>query len=147
MHEFRARLNDTPKMVALVLPVAALSGGSSGSLWAYVLIAAGILAGSLAGGRRVTTALAEGITAMSHRDGFAANLVTALLVAPGAALGLPMSTTQVSSGAIIGVGLQKGAEINWRTVRDMILAWVVTLPAAALLGIVVFGILRSTGIN
>ena len=79
---------------------------------------------------------------MDHREGFVANLVTAALVGPGAALGLPMSTTDVSSSAIIAVGTQNRASINWRAVLDMLLAWVVTLPTAALLGILFYQLLR-----
>lgn len=94
----------------------------------------------------MTTVMAEKIACMNHRDGFIANLVTALLVGPGAALGLPMSTTHVASGAIIGIGLQNNGRLNWGTVKEMILAWVVTLPAAALLGIIAYELLRSVGV-
>ncbi len=71
-----------------------------------------------------------------------ANLVTAALVGPGAALGLPMSTTHVSSGSIIAVGTQNATGLKWETVREMLLAWVVTLPAAASLGILFFTLLH-----
>lgn len=76
-----------------------------------------------------------------------ANLVTALLVGPGAALGLPMPTTHVSTGAIVAVSAQNSTGINWRTVREMLLAWVVTLPAAALLGILFYLLLRAAGVH
>jgi inorganic phosphate transporter, PiT family len=71
-----------------------------------------------------------------------ANLVTAALVGPGAALGLPMSTTHVSSGTIMAVGSQHAAGLKWKTVREILLAWVVTLPAAALLGILFYALLH-----
>jgi PiT family inorganic phosphate transporter len=49
-------------------------------------------------------------------------------------MGLPVSTTHVSSSAIIGIGVVKGFQsIRWVTVRDMVLAWIVTLPAAGIL--------------
>ena len=86
--------------------------------------------------------LAEKVTQMDHYEGFVANLVTAAMVGPGAALGMPMSTTHVSAGAILGLGSQDTGRLNWKTVRDMLLAWVITLPAAAALGIVVFETLR-----
>jgi PiT family inorganic phosphate transporter len=70
---------------------------------------------------------------MNHREGLAANGVTALLVTSGAVFGLPMSTTHVSSGSIIGVGTARDS-VAWGTVRAMALAWVLTLPAAAVLG-------------
>jgi PiT family inorganic phosphate transporter len=109
---------------------------------AFALVALGIVAGSLIAGRRVTAVLAENVTRMDHREGFVANLVTAALVGPGAALGLPMSTTHVSSGAIIGAGISKEAGVNLGTVRDMVLAWIITLPAAALLGVLAYELLR-----
>ncbi len=84
---------------------------------------------------------------MDHREGFAANLITATLVGFGAVLGWPMSTTQVASGAIIGIGSTKNERVNTKTVRDMLIAWVVTLPGAALLGAMVFFLLRTIGVH
>jgi inorganic phosphate transporter, PiT family len=136
-------MNDAPKMVAIVLAAAILHGKFQITPAAFVLVTLGMVAGSWLAGSRVTKVLAEKITPMDHWEGFLANAVTASLVMPGAALGLPMSTTHVSSGSIIGIGLQKRNSINWRTVRDMSLAWVVTLPAAGLLGVLNYLSLRA----
>ncbi|MBI4613728.1 MAG: inorganic phosphate transporter [Planctomycetes bacterium] len=133
---FARGLNDAPKMVALVLAAGALSaaGAPSGPL-VFIAVTAGMVGGGLFAGRRVTRVLAEKITPMDHREGFTANLVTSALVTAGALGGLPMSTTHVSSAAIAGLGLERGGKsIRWETVRQMALAWLVTLPAAALLG-------------
>lgn len=136
---FARGLNDTPKIVALVLLASAVSGGTSiPQSWALVTIAMAIVAGSWIAGKKVTKVLAEEVTPMDHHEGFIANLVTAALVGPGAVLGLPMSTTHVSSGAIIGVGIPKERSLNWNTVRSMVLAWVVTVPLAAVLGVSAF---------
>jgi PiT family inorganic phosphate transporter len=71
---------------------------------------------------------------MNHTEGLSANLTTSSLVLVSATMGLPVSTTHVSSSAIIGIGLLKGVQaIRWSTVRDMVLAWIVTLPAAGIL--------------
>jgi inorganic phosphate transporter, PiT family len=141
---FARGLNDAPKMVAIGLAAITISGiVLPSSFLAYVIVAGGMLAGSLQAGRRVTTVLAEKITPMNHREGFAANLVTSLLVGHGAFLGLPMSTTHVSTGAIVGIGIQKGGAVDWKRVREMVLAWVVTLPAGALLGVLAYGLLRG----
>jgi PiT family inorganic phosphate transporter len=135
-------------MVAIALAAAALSRfWVHSSIFAYLLIAVGILLGSLQAGRPVTAVLAEKITPMNHREGFVANVVTSLLVGPGALAGLPMSITHVSSGAIIGIGLEKGNAIDWQRVKDMTLAWFVTLPAAALLGILTYGLLLAIKIG
>jgi len=140
---FARALNDTPKILALVLMTAALSAGTPfGKNLASAMVAFRMVAGSWMAGRRVTRVLAEKVTPMDHTEGFIANLVTAGLVGPGAALGLPMSTTHVSSGAIIGVGVPKKADLNWRTVQSMMLAWIVTMPLAAILGVTAFMVLR-----
>lgn len=79
---------------------------------------------------------------MDHSEGLSANLTTSVLVLISGALGLPVSTTQVSNSAIIGIGLLKGLNsVRWTTVRDMVLAWVVTLPASALLACAAYLIL------
>lgn len=140
---FARGMNDAPKMVALIFA----AGGASGAdvamqPVAFVLVALGMVAGSWIAGRRVTGVLAEKVTPMDHHEGFVANLVTAAMVGSGAALGLPMSTTHVSSGAIIGLGSQDPGRLNWKTVGEMLLAWVITLPAAAALGIGTYEILH-----
>lgn len=140
---FARGMNDAPKMVAIVLAAALLHGHSQLRATTFVLVTLGMVAGSWLAGRRVTRVLAEKITPMDHWEGFLANAVTAALVMPGAALGLPMSTTHVSTGSILGIGLQNRTQVNWRTVREMLLAWVVTLPVAGLLGILVYLFLRG----
>ena len=90
--------------------------------------------GSYFEGLRVTEVLAEKVTRMNHAEGLSANLTTSLLVLISGTLGLPVSTTHISSSAIIGIGLLKGVSaVRWTTVRDMVLAWVVTVPASAIL--------------
>lgn len=127
---FARGMNDTPKVLALGAAAAAASGVGGGRL--YALVAAAMALGSYIAGMRVTRTLAEKVTRIEPEDGFAANLVTALLVAFASRLALPVSTTHVSTGAIIGVGLsQGGGSLQWKTIRDMMLAWVVTLPVSA----------------
>jgi PiT family inorganic phosphate transporter len=136
---FARGLNDAPKIVALALGAAVLApespGGNPALLFALVSVA--MLTGSVLGGRRVTRRLAEGITPMSHREGLVANVVAAVLVTGGAVYGLPMSTTHVASGGIIGIGVVRRS-LDGGTVRAMVLAWVVTVPVAALFGAAAF---------
>jgi PiT family inorganic phosphate transporter len=131
---FARGLNDAPKIVSLILIVQAASGPSSlGPVVLLLAISMGL--GSYLGGRRVTEVLAEKITRMSHTEGLAANLTTSVLVTATAVLGMPVSTTHVSSSAIIAVGARKGLQaVRWTRVKGMVLAWVVTVPVAALLG-------------
>jgi PiT family inorganic phosphate transporter len=141
---FARALNDAPKIVALMLGASALAGGATQRReTVFFVVALGMVTGSIVGGRRVTAVLAERVTPMNHREGLLANATTAALVGAGAVFGLPMSTTHVASSAIIGIGVNRPAgQTNRRTVRDMLLAWLVTLPASALLGIAVFKLAR-----
>ena len=143
---FARGLNDAPKMVALILAGAVLVGdGISHSVW-FAVVTVAMVAGSLFGGLRVTRVLAERVTRMDHREGFVANLVAAALVGLGAWQGLPLSTTHVSTGAIVGAGTTRAGAIDWRTVRGLGLAWIVTLPLAAALAIAAYGFLRAVGV-
>jgi PiT family inorganic phosphate transporter len=137
-------MNDAPKIAAILLL------GSATALWpnsglqisALLGVAAAMGVGSYAGGLRVTQVLAEKVTRMDHSEGLSANLTTSSLVLVSAVMGLPVSTTHVSSSAIIGIGLLKGVSaVRWTTVRDMVLAWVVTLPAAAFLSALAYVLL------
>jgi inorganic phosphate transporter, PiT family len=136
---FARGLNDAPKILALGLAASLVMKIETGL--AFALVAVAMASGSLAGGLRVTETLAGKVTAMSAVEGFAANAVTSLLVIAASMFALPVSTTHVSSGAIIGLGLKKGpGAMQWKTVRDMVLAWIVTLPVSALLGALLYWI-------
>ncbi len=138
---FARGLNDTPKILALAVASSALLGLRGGALYALVALSMGI--GCLVSGLRVTKTLALGVTPMSPAEGFSANLVTTLLVGAASLATLPVSTTHVSSGAIIGLGLhRRDAPVQWRTVSRIALAWVVTLPFAALLAAASYALLR-----
>jgi len=138
---FARGTNDAPKIVAMLLLGSATAAWSSDSsqLAAFGGVALAMGLGSYFGGRRVTEVLAEKVTRMDHSEGLSANLTTSGLVLASGTLGLPVSTTHVSSSAIIGIGLLKGLNnVRWATVRDMVLAWVVTLPASALLACIAY---------
>ncbi len=136
--------NDAPKIVAMLLLGSTVGFSSSSHLqvaaFSGVALAMGL--GSLLGGLRVTEVLAERVTQMDHVEGLSANLTTSSLVLASATMGLPVSTTHVSSSAIIGIGLLQGVHaVRWLTVRDMVLAWIITLPVSALLAAVTYLIL------
>lgn len=128
--------NDAPKIAAILLLGTAIASWSSVAAQsaATIGVAVAMGLGSYLGGLRVTKVLAEKVTQMNHSEGLSANLTTSSLVFVSALMGLPVSTTHVSSSAIIGIGLLKGVSaVRWTTVRDMVLAWAVTLPVAAFL--------------
>ena len=142
---FARGMNDAPKLAGLMLAAAALSGTNIVSTqFAFVIIALAMTLGAMMAGRRVTRVLAEEVTVMGHREGFIANLVTSVLVSSGAVLGLPMSTTHVSGSAIIGVGAAgKQGDLRKDTVKKLLAAWVITLPGAAVIGIVMLWLLQG----
>lgn len=129
---FARGLNDTPKMAALLIGVNWL-GTTSGML----LVAVAMAAGGLISARQVADTLAHKITGMNPGQGFAANLATALLVTTASLHGLPVSTTHVSVGALLGIGITT-RQARWRTVMPVLAAWVVSLPCAALAAALIY---------
>lgn len=128
---FARGLNDTPKIVALGLMAATAVSLAAPLL--YVVIALAIGAGSVLTGRRVTATLAERVTDVDPLEGLSASAVAAALVLAASFVALPVSTTHVASGAIVGAGLRAGSRaVHWDTVRSMVMAWLVTLPASAI---------------
>ncbi|CAE6731012.1 MULTISPECIES: inorganic phosphate transporter [Nitrospira] len=136
--------NDAPKIAAILLLGSAVATWPSAAYQGVALIGVAMAmgVGSYLAGLRVTQVLAEKVTRMDHGEGLSANLTTSSLVMVSAVMGLPVSTTHVSSSAIIGIGLLKGVSaVRWSTVRDMVLAWVVTLPASGLLSALAYHLL------
>ena len=127
---FARGLNDTPKVMALL--VAATWTGVEPRA-ALVLIAAVMAMGGLLHSRRIARTLGKRITAMNRGQGFVANLVASSLVVGASLVGLPVSTTHVSTGAIFGIGVWTG-KTHWDVVGKIIGAWLATLPLGMLIG-------------
>lgn len=122
---FARGLNDTPKIAALLLVATALD-----IRWGLVAVAAVMALGGLLNARKVAETMAHKITGMNPGQGFGANLATALLVTTASVHGLPVSTTHVSVGALLGIGVTT-RQAHWKQVFGVLLSWVVTLPCAA----------------
>lgn len=125
---FARGLNDTPKIFALLL--AAKAVGSEVGLPA---IGAAMALGGLLNSRRVAETMAHKITTLELGQGLVANLTTAALVLGASRLGVPVSTTHVSTGGLFGIGIVTG-KARWRTIATILTAWGTTLPLGALLG-------------
>lgn len=127
---FARGLNDTPKIVSLAMASAMSAGMGAAPL--YFIGAAAMGAGSLLAGRRVTRTLAERVTDVDPLEGLAASAVAAVLVLTASFAALPVSTTHVATGAIVGAGLGDGSRaVRWDTVSSLVAAWIITLPASA----------------
>ena len=91
------------------------------------------------------TTIGKKITELTPSRGFAAELGAATTVVLASAWGLPISTTHTLVGAVLGVGLARGADtLNFRVVGKIVTSWVVTLPAGAFLSVVFFYILKMS---
>ena len=134
---FARALNDTPKIVTLMLAAEAMEPNVGLLLVAVVMGAGGVL-----NARRVAETMSKKITRMNSGQGFTANLVTSLLVASASRFGLPVSTTHVSVGALFGIGVVNGSA-RWKTVVAILLAWVTTLPLGAGLAALLYWVLRA----
>jgi PiT family inorganic phosphate transporter len=132
---FARGLNDTPKIMALLLVIKAI-----GIRWGMIVVAVGMAAGGLMNARKVAITMSRKITPLNHGQGFTANLVTAVLVIFASRWGLPVSTTHVSVGSVFGIGLIT-RQANPRVVSGILMSWILTLPVAAILGAVVYKML------
>ncbi len=135
---FARGLNDTPKIVGLLLLFGALD-----LRWGFGAVALTIALGGLLHSRRIAETMSHKITALNHGQGFAANLTTGLLVIVASLFGLPVSTTHVSVGALFGIGVATG-QAHPRVMANIALSWIITLPCAALLASAVYSLLRHS---
>lgn len=124
--------NDTPKIAALGL--LALAGWPHGTPLAFVIVTLAMAAGGIVAGRRVLETMAKKLTPLPPAESLTAGLTTAALVALASWRGLPVSTTHVATGAIVGAGLKNDPRsVRWGKVGEVVLSWAVTLPVAALI--------------
>lgn len=134
---FSRGLNDTPKIAALLLPIAMLDSRD-----AVLAVGAAMLLGGLLGARRVASTLSEKITDLDVGAALAAGLTTFLLVGTASVNGLPVSTTHVSVGALAGAGATGSGGVNRQVMTNIVLSWVVTLPAGAIFGALIYAAVR-----
>lgn len=130
--------NDAQKtmgIITLTLIAAGLQPSGSGpELWVVAVCGFAIALGTYMGGWRVIRTLGKGLTEISTPQGFAAEASSATTILVSSHLGFALSTTQVCSGSIIGSGLgKKGSVVNWAVAGRMLIAWLVTFPAAGLI--------------
>ncbi|WOT04578.1 inorganic phosphate transporter [Shewanella youngdeokensis] len=143
--------NDVANAIGPLAAVASIvnSGGEISSKaelvwWILPLGAVGIVLGLAIFGQRVMKTIGKNITHLTPSRGFAAELAAASTVVIASGTGLPISTTQTLVGAVLGVGMARGiAAINIGVVRNIVVSWVVTLPAGAALSIMFFYMIKG----
>ncbi len=132
---FARGLNDTPKMAALLLVAPGLD-----MRWGFLAVAVTIALGGLLDADKVAETLGKKVTGMNPGQGFAASLVTAVLVTTASFHSLPVSTTHVSVGSLLGMGATT-RQAKWRKVGEILLAWVSTVPCGAILAALAYWVI------
>jgi PiT family inorganic phosphate transporter len=126
----------TMGVITLTLVTAgALPSGSIPPLWVILAAAVAMALGTYAGGWRVIRTMGKGITDIESPQGFAAETSSATTLLLSSHLGFALSSTHVVSGSVVGVGLgRRLTEVRWGVAGQMVIAWALTLPAAAAVG-------------
>ena len=103
--------------------------------WVKLACAVAISAGTYLGGWRIIRTLGKGLVEIEPPQGLAAESASAAVILASSHLGFALSTTHVATGSILGSGVGKpGAQVRWRVAGRMVAAWLITLPAAAVVG-------------
>ncbi|WP_081706386.1 inorganic phosphate transporter [Nocardia sp. CNY236] len=141
--------NDAQKTMGVVF-LALVAHGTVGAdddmpMWVIAACAVAIAAGTYVGGWRIIRTLGKGLVEIDSPQGFAAESASAAIILTSSHFGLPVSTTHTVTGSILGAGLGKGAAVGWGVMRRMALGWVLTLPMAAIVGMICWLLAHTLG--
>ncbi|HEX2390224.1 MAG TPA: anion permease [Casimicrobiaceae bacterium] len=142
--------NDAQKTMGIIA-VLLYSQGMLGAtfhvpFWVVITCQLAMALGTLMGGWRIVHTMGSRITHLKPIQGFCAETGGALTLFLATGLGVPVSTTHTITGAIVGVGAaRRVAAVRWHVAQRIVVAWVVTLPAAALLGAAVYALSSAFG--
>jgi inorganic phosphate transporter, PiT family len=130
--------NDAQKTMG-VLTLALIANGSIAKTastpdWVIILCAVSMGLGTYIGGWRIIRTLGKGLIEIETPQGFAAEASSAAVILASTHFGIPLSTTQVCGGSVVGAGVGRRQPVRWSIFRRMVFTWFVTLPAAALVG-------------
>nr|WP_321232138.1 inorganic phosphate transporter [uncultured Psychroserpens sp.] len=134
---FARGLNDTPKIVGLLLIINTID-----IKWSMIIIAIVMAIGGLLNAKKVGITMSKKITPMNSGQGFTANMITGLLVTTASVHGLPVSTTHVSVGSIFGIGTVT-KKADYKMIGKILLSWLLTLPMAAIVSGLLFKLLET----
>lgn len=144
-------LNDAQKSMGIIT-LGLLAGGylpdATIPLWVIISCALVMGLGTATGGFRIINTLAHSITKIEPVQGFAAESSTSIVILTASFFGMPISSTQMISGSITGVGAAKGRDaVSWEVPQKFIFAWILTLPGAALVGASTYLLARAAGFS
>ncbi|GAA5165466.1 inorganic phosphate transporter [Pseudonocardia eucalypti] len=131
--------NDAQKTMGIITLTLVAGGllpsGSAPPLWVIISAGLAIALGTYLGGWRIIRTLGKGLYEMETPQGFTAETSSTAVILVSSHMGFPLSTTQVASGSILGAGAGKRlADVRWSVAGRMVMAWLLTLPAAAIVG-------------
>ncbi len=135
--------NDAQKTMG-VITLALFAGGywtdtHEIPFWVKVACAVAIALGTYLGGWRIIRTMGKGLIEISPPQGMSAESASAAVILTSSQLGFALSTTHVATGSILGSGLgKKGAQVRWNVAGRMLLAWLITLPSAGLVGAIMW---------
>jgi PiT family inorganic phosphate transporter len=138
--------NDAQKTMGIITGVLVASGFQKTfqvHVWVILAAHAAIALGTLSGGWRIVHTMGGRLTRLKPRSGFCAETGAAVAVLLATHLGLPVSTTHAIAGAITGVGsIQRMKAVRWGIATNIVWAWVLTIPAAAVIAWISFALLH-----
>src|SRR5215217_4959844 len=142
--------NDAQKTMGIIFLALIANGNLTESSdipsWVVVSSASAIALGTYVGGWRIIKTMGSRIIKMDPAQGFAAQSVGAAVILSASHVGFPLSTTHVISGAIMGAGAAKRfSAVRWGVAGNIVVAWVLTLPASAAVGALTYGVTRLFG--
>ncbi|MBI5940679.1 MAG: inorganic phosphate transporter [Caulobacterales bacterium] len=137
--------NDAQKTMGIIAALLFARGMTGGEFhvpfWVVITCQAAMGLGTLFGGWRIVHTMGSKITRLTPMQGFCAETGGAITLFMATALGVPVSTTHTITGAIIGVGAaRRVSAVRWGLARNIVWAWVITLPMAAVMGALFFGL-------
>ena len=137
--------NDAQKVMGVITMILLYYGHISEFVipfWVIILSYITIASGVVFGGWRIVKTMATKITCIRPYQGAASDLSSSLILGSAAYLGLPLSSTHVASGTLIGTGLSRGTRsVKWGTMRSIIWAWILSAPLSAVLAYVLYNLL------
>jgi PiT family inorganic phosphate transporter len=143
--------NDAQKTMGIIT-LALFSAGAIDSVsvptWVIVIAATAISLGTAVGGWRIMHTMGQRVVKLEPVHGFAAETTAATIIYTAAHFGMPVSTTHVISSAIMGVGSARGAKgVRWGVAQDILLAWIITIPAAGGVAALTWIMLNALGVS
>jgi PiT family inorganic phosphate transporter len=142
--------NDAQKTMGIITLALIANGtlhtGATSPTWVIASCALAIALGTYFGGWRVIRALGKGLVEIESPQGMASEAASAAVILSSTDFGYSLSTTHVATGSILGAGVgKKGGVVRWHIARRMVAAWLLTLPAAALVGAVAYWAAHGIG--